>query len=52
MDVVRAYLKFFNLAFSMSARQATAFCFELRRKQTMSAQRNDLSTALESFSGM
>lgn len=52
MDVVRAYLKFFNLAFSMSAQQATAFCFELGRNQTKSAQRNELSTTLESFAGM
>lgn len=41
MDVVLAYLRFFNPAFSVSARLTTAFCFELGRKQTMSAQRNN-----------
>lgn len=50
--VVRAYLRFFNLAFSMSARQTAAFCFELGRKQTMSAQRKELPTTLELFSGL
>lgn len=52
MDVVHAYLRFFNLAFTMSARQATAICFELGRNQTMSAQRKELPTTLESFSGL
>lgn len=52
MDVVRAYLRFFNLAFSVSAQQATAFCFELGRNQTMSAQKKELPTTLESFSGL
>lgn len=37
---------------SMSARQTTAFCFELGRNQTMSAQRKELPTTLESFSGL
>lgn len=46
MDVVRAYLRFFSLAFSMSARQTAAFCFELGRKQTLSAQRKELPTTL------
>lgn len=41
MDVVLAYLRFFDPAFSVSARLTTAFCFELGRKQTMSAQRNN-----------
>lgn len=41
-DVVRAYFTFFNLAFSMSAQQTTAFCFELGRNQTMLAQRKEL----------
>ena len=49
MDVVRAYLRFFNLAFSLSAPLTTAGCFELGRKQTMSAQKRELSTTLESF---
>lgn len=49
MDVVLAYLRFFNPAFSVSARLTTAFCFELGRKQTMSAQRKESPTTLESF---
>lgn len=52
MDVEHAYLGFFNLAFSMSAQQSTAFCFELGRNQTMSSQRRELPTTLESFTGL
>lgn len=50
MDVVLAYLRFFNLAFSVSARQTAVFCFELGRNKTMSALRNTLPTTLQSFS--
>lgn len=35
MDVVRAFLRFFNLAFSVSAPEATVFCFDFGRNQTM-----------------
>lgn len=40
--MVRAYFTFFNLAFSMSAQQTTAFCFESGRNQTILVRRKEL----------